>query len=186
MGDKLNKFKKIPTPETVYEIFKSVFKGSIIQNRFENLIELERELKESGFEYAKDKNQDKWKAYASARGKFNSEKAAIKRMLFQRYKISYINELINSNKIEPDYSLIQFLAKIIDGKVLDKNSVKLMIEDRKFYKDNKVPYEIPEEKESFFEAFNLTFHTGIIYGSNSETSWIPYPKPILKRIVSKI
>jgi len=108
MGDKLNKFKKIPTPETVYEIFKSVFKCSIIQNRFENLIELEKELKESGFEYAKDKSQDNWKAYASARGKFNSEKAAIKRMLLQRYKISYINELVNLNKIEPDYSLINF------------------------------------------------------------------------------
>jgi hypothetical protein len=186
MQDKLNKLKQIPGSEIVFDLFNSIFKSEVIQNRFENLIYLERKQKESGIKYIKDKSQDNWKVYASARGKFNSEKAAIKRMLFQRYKIVYIEEVISLNKIEPDYSLIQFLAKTIDGKILDKNSVKSMVEDRNFYKNNKVPYEILEENKIIFEAFKLNFHTGIILGQNSETAWIPYPRSINKKLFFKI
>lgn len=186
MGNKLQQFNELPTPEIIYENFRTIFKSEVIQSRFEDLIKLESNLKETAIDYAKDKSDGNWKAYASARGRFNSEKAAIKRMLLQRYKIAFINEVISINKIEPDYSLVQFLAKTIDGKILDKNSVKTMIDNRNFYKDNKIPYETQEENENFFEAFKLTFHTGIIYGPTPETAWIPHPKSIPKRIANKI
>ena len=191
MESKLLLFTKLLNQDKIFKSLSEIISGQEMAFKFNMLNEYEEKMIYFNEIYIKDKSQENWKNYASYRGKFNSQKAAIKRHLFQKYKISIIMDTLKLNKIVSDYSLIQFLSTILDGKVLDKNVAKELVKDRNLYKNNKIPYsqqyeDMPESNKSFFKALNLSYITSFAYipGKNG---WLPVPRqPAKNNTVKKI
>ncbi len=113
-----------------------------------------REFKER---YDENRDNENWARFCEWRAKLAGLVSGERKRKEQAEKLVYLFELLAINHVpeeEITYSLIQFVAKQLDGRSLDKEKC---LELRRQYKPHKAVYQVPEDKQQLWAAIRLNF-----------------------------
>lgn len=119
--------------------------------------EARTKCKEFKLQYDEDRSAESWAGFCEWRGKVAGLVSGEKKQKKQAEKLVYLFELLAINRVSEEkitYSLIQFVAKQIDGRSLDKAKC---LELRSHYKPHKAVYEVPEDKRQLWAAIRLNY-----------------------------
>ncbi|WP_447361715.1 hypothetical protein ACSC95_19880 [Burkholderia vietnamiensis] len=119
--------------------------------------EARTKCKEFKLQYDEDRSAESWAGFCEWRGKVAGLVSGEKKQKKQAEKLVYLFELLAINRVSEEkitYSLIQFVAKQIDGRSLDKTKC---LELRSHYKPHKAVYEVPEDKRQLWAAIRLNY-----------------------------
>lgn len=119
--------------------------------------EARKNCKEFKLKYDEDRDAESWAGFCEWRGKVAGLISGEKKQKEQAEKLVYLFELLAINRVPEEkitYSLIQFVAKQIDGRSLDKAKC---LELRSHYKPHKAVYEVPEDKRQLWAAIRLNY-----------------------------
>ena len=119
--------------------------------------EARKKCKEFKLKYDEDRDAESWAGFCEWRGKVAGLVSGEKKQKEQAEKLVYLFELLAINRVPEEkitYSFIQFVAKQIDGRSLDKDKC---LELRSHYKPHKAVYQVPEDKRQLWAAIGLNY-----------------------------
>lgn len=119
--------------------------------------EARKQCKAFSLQYQQDRTAENWAGFCEWRGKVAGLVSGERKQKEQAEKLVYLFELLAINRVPEEaitYTLIQFIAKSLDGRNLDKAKC---LEIRSHYKPHKAVYQVPEDKQQLWAAIRLNF-----------------------------